>query len=262
MTAGSSYGRWASTSEPLPVARTALVTGVGRRQGIGVAVVRRLAAAGVRVVASGWPAYDGVLGGADGIVTLRSEGVDAAYVEIDLAEPDGPHRLVDAVPGHLDVLVVNHAHSAPDGLGALTAADLDRHLAVNVRATLLLVQAFAARHDGRPGGRVVLLTSGQGRGPMPEEIAYAASKAAIAGVVETLADAVADRGITVNAVNPGPTDTGWATAPAYDAIRAGFPAGRWGTPDDAAALIGWLCSPDAGWVTGQVIHAEGGFRRG
>jgi 3-oxoacyl-[acyl-carrier protein] reductase len=157
-----------------------------------------------------------------------------------------------------NILVVNHALSRMGKLSELTADDLDAHLHVNVRASLLLVKEFAARHDGRPGGRVCLLTSGQDLAPMAGEVAYAASKGAIQQITPTLADALADRSVTVNAVNPGPTDTGWAAG--LDPGRA-MPFGRWGSPDDAARLIAWLCSEDGGWVTGQVIDSEGGFRR-
>ena len=94
----------------------------------------------------------------------------------------------------------------------MTAESIDLALAVNVRATLLLVQAFAAGFEAAEGGRVILLTSGQGRGPMAREVPYATSKAALSGIVLTLSAALAPRGITVNAVNPGPTDTGWAPA--------------------------------------------------
>ena len=126
---------------------------------------------------------------------------------------------------------------------------------------LLLVQAFAAHHDGRPGGRVVLFTSGQHLGPMPGELAYAASKGALVEVTASLADALADRGITVNTVNPGPTDTGYVDQATRERVATMFPAGRWGTPDDAARLVAWLCTDDAAWITGQVVNSEGGFRR-
>jgi 3-oxoacyl-[acyl-carrier protein] reductase len=71
-----------------------------------------------------------------------------------------------------------------------------------------------------------------------------------------------DRGITVNTVNPGPTDTGWAEPELHERVRRAFPLGRWGQPDDAARLIAWLCTDEARWVTGQVINSEGGVRRG
>jgi 3-oxoacyl-[acyl-carrier protein] reductase len=89
------------------------------------------------------------------------------------------------------------------------AEELDAFLHENVRASLLLVKEYAAQHDGREGGRVVLMTSGQHLGAMSGEVAYAVSKGALQQATATLSDALIDRGITVNAVNPGPTDTGW-----------------------------------------------------
>ena len=183
---------------------------------------------------------------------------------MDFLDPDAPERVLAAAVeayGHVDMLICNHARSSDGGLGELTAAELDAVFAVNTRAVLLLVQAFAARHDGRPGGRVVLFTSGQQLGPMSGELAYAASKAALAGITVSLADTLADRGITVNTVNPGPTDTAYVDQATRERVAKMFPAGRWGTPDDAARLVAWLCTDDAAWVTGQVINSEGGFRR-
>ena len=103
----------------------------------------------------------------------------------DLGDPAAVEGLVATVTGlvgHLDVLVCNHAHGGDAvDLAHLTVAALDRHWAVNTRATLLLTQAFAAQHDGRPGGRVIWMTSGQSLGPMSDNLAYAVSKAALAG---------------------------------------------------------------------------------
>ena len=144
----------------------------------------------------------------------------------------------------------------------MTAESIDLALAVNVRATLLLVQAFAAGFERSEGGRVILLTSGQGRGPMAREVPYATSKAALSGIVLTLSAALAPRGITVNALNPGPTDTGWAPADVRAEVTAAMPRRRWGMPDDAARLIAWLASEESEWVTGQVIDSDGGFGYG
>jgi 3-oxoacyl-[acyl-carrier protein] reductase len=156
------------------------------------------------------------------------------------------------------VLVVNHARSGLGRLDELTAEHLDAFLHENVRASLLLVREFASQFEGEEG-RVVLITSGAHLAPMTREVAYAVSKGALAVATATLADELAERGITVNCVNPGPTDTGWGLAEVDPGLR--MPFGRWGEPDDAARLVAWLASPDARWITGQVIDSEGGFRR-
>ena len=243
----------------------ALVTGVSRRAGIGFAIVRRLQKQGASVFVQGWTAHDARQDwGADpdGLEGVAGE-LGVGCIEADFAEPEAPARVVTAARealGSLDVLVVNHARSGHARLGELDAEHLDAFLHENVRAPLLLVQEFAAQYDdARGGGRVVLLTSGAHLGPMAREVGYAVSKGALAIATKTLADELADRSITVNCVNPGPTDTGWGLA---EVDPAGpMPLGRWGEPDDAARLIAWLCSDDARWITGQVIDSEGGFRR-
>jgi 3-oxoacyl-[acyl-carrier protein] reductase len=96
---------------------------------------------------------------------------------------------------------------------------------------------------------------------MPGELPYAISKGAIEAITPSLADALVERGIMVNCVNPGPTDTGWATGALHAEIAARFPGRRWGRPEDTARLVAWLASDEAAWITGQVIHSEGGFRR-
>jgi 3-oxoacyl-[acyl-carrier protein] reductase len=255
--------------------RAAIVTGVSRRVGIGLAVARRLAMLGADLFVTSWTAHDREQpwgadpGGIDAVLAEPGSGASTPagrveHLEADFQDPEAPDRVVAVAVeafGHVDILVCNHARSSLGGLGELTAAELDATLAVNTRAVLLLVQAFAAHHDGRPGGRVVLFTSGQHLGPMPGELAYAASKGALVEVTASLADALADRGITVNTVNPGPTDTGYVDQATRERVATMFPAGRWGTPDDAARLVAWLCTDDAAWITGQVVNSEGGFRR-
>ncbi|MDL5157965.1 SDR family oxidoreductase [Actinomycetospora termitidis] len=234
-----------------------LVTGASRRRGIGAAIVRRLHDDGHRVVAHGWRPYDETEPwGADDEPFTDRPGV--TVVTADLADPGAPARLV-ADAGPLDALVVNHARSQLGRLGELDADTLDRTWAVNVRATLLLVQAFAAQAPD--GGRVVLFTSGQHRGPMPTEIPYATTKGALAAITATLADALADRGITVNTVNPGPTDTGWADEATTAAVGKQLPRGRWNRPEEAADVVALLLDGRAATITGQVVDAEGGFRR-
>jgi 3-oxoacyl-[acyl-carrier protein] reductase len=127
---------------------------------------------------------------------------------------------------------------------------------------LLLVRAFAEQYRPHPhGGRIVLFTSGQHRGPLPAEIPYVAAKGALHQITATLADALADRDITVNCINPGPTDTGWATPQQKSFVTRHMPRGRWNTPAEAADVVALLLSPDAATITGQIIDAEGGFRR-
>jgi 3-oxoacyl-[acyl-carrier protein] reductase len=245
--------------------RNALVTGVSRRAGIGYAISRRLLDGGAAVFVHGWSPHDAAQSWGDdpgGTEAVAGE-LGVPLLEADFAEAEAPDRVVAAAEetlGPLDILVVNHARSGQGRLEQLTAAEIDAFLHENVRASLLLVRAFAVSHDdSREGGRVILMTSGQHLGPMAREVAYAVSKGALQQATLTLADELADRRITVNTVNPGPTDTGWGLADEDPAST--MPSGRWGEPDDAARLIAWLCSDDARWITGQTIDSEGGFRR-
>jgi 3-oxoacyl-[acyl-carrier protein] reductase len=244
--------------------RVALVTGASRRAGIGFAVVDRLLGLGAAVAAHGYSPHDEAQPwGADPEIAqaYAAMGERVLYLEADLADADAPRDVVGAAAalGHVDILVINHARSGRGRLAELTALELDAFWHENVRASLLLVKEFARQHDGRPGGRVVFLTSGQHLGGMPEEVAYAVSKGALQQATATLADELMPRGITVNCVNPGPTDTGWGLADIDPSEE--MPLGRWGEPDDAARLIAWLSTDDARWITGQTVNSEGGFAR-
>jgi len=265
----------------LPLAgRVAVVTGVSRRIGIGFAIAKRLLRDGADVLIQGWPQHDleqpwGADGaGWEGMVAELRDGLPEAAGRLeglpaDFAEAAAAATVIDTAVERLDrpdILIANHARSSAQDLASLTVAELDASWAVNVRATLLLVQAFAFLHAegeaGTPRGRVVLLTSGQHVGPMPDEIPYALTKGALQQITTTLAKALVERGITVNCVNPGATDTGYATDEERTAVARRHPRGRWGQPDDAARLIAWLCSDQARWLTGQTLVSDGGLYLG
>lgn len=260
--------------DPFPLrGKTVVITGVSRRAGIGFATACRLAAYGANVFCHhfsphdaeqpwGADSIDAVMHGVRAHLTPGARGVD---MHADLADPEALERVIEAAVaefGQLDALVCNQALSGSDGaLEKVSAADLDLHWRIDARASLLLAQAFAARHaQGHPAS-IVFLTSGQGLGPLPGEVAYAAAKAALAGVMVTIADELADRGIRVNTVNPGPADTGYLTEDMFNYVRPMFPFGRFGEPDDPARLIAWLVTEEAAWITGQIINTEGGFAR-
>ncbi|MFH0517778.1 SDR family oxidoreductase [Streptomyces sp. M41] len=263
--------------DPLPLrGRTALVTGAGRRGGIGHAVARRLVAYGASVYLHHHVPHDAAMPwGADDpedVIASVREAVGDPDARVhagpgDLSDPAAPAELIataaSALGGRLDILIANHALSGSDGtLDEIDSALLDAHWAVDTRSVLLLVQAHARHRPAGPGGRVVMMTSGQDiAGGMPGEIAYALQKGALASITRSLSTTLAEQGITVNTVNPGPVDTDYLNGEAYDAVAAAFPAGRWGMPDDPARLIAWLATDEAGWITGEVINSEGGFRR-
>jgi 3-oxoacyl-[acyl-carrier protein] reductase len=186
----------------------------------------------------------------DGEVTARA----------DLADAGAPPRVLDAAEaalGPLTALVTVHAHSEVGGLLETTPDQFDRHMLVNARGTLLLCAEFVRRFRGEPGsGRIVNFTSAL---PLNGEIAYAASKGAIDWITVSAAVELGPRGITVNAVDPGPTDTGWMSAELYEAVEQATPLGRVGRATDAAALVVFLCSREAGWVTGRVLRSDGGY---
>lgn len=248
--------------------KVAIVTGASRIAGIGAAIATELAADGWDLLLTGYERYDrdsGLASDGDGVQAVAERVASGAHgrrietLHADLTDPDAPTRIVDACHARLgppSALINNATVSVRGGLLEVNAAELDRHWAVNARAPLLLTAAFARRFEGEAGS-VVNLTSGQSFGPMPGEIAYTTTKGALEAFTLQAAAELAPRGIRVNAVDPGATDTGWMT----DADRAGLvaPLGRLGLPEDAARLVRFLCSHDGRWITGQVVRSRGGL---
>lgn len=249
--------------------KVALITGVSRRSGIGAAIARALAGVGTAVFTTYYRPYDATMAwGSDAgeaayiLTELREMGVEAEGVEADLADPAVPAQLMDQARqrfGHIDILVNNATHDEEADLEKMDAECLDHHYAVNMRGTLLLCREFARIHDGRPGGRIINLTSGQSLSPMPDNLPYAATKGAIESATLALSIALAPKNITVNAVDPGATDTGWISDELRQALLEKAPLGRIGTPMDAARLIRFLASDEAEWITGQIIRSRGGL---
>ncbi len=250
-----------------------LVTGVSRPGGIGSAIVKRLAASGTDVVMHGFGAYDRELEYTDAdeqyVFALEKEMLRRGFnvkalAPSDLSVDEEPACVVKKAReafGALHGMVLNHAYSVRCPILQWDAKHIDAHFKVNVRASMLMSQAFVEQHNPSQRGAITLFTSGQYLGPMTGEIAYAVSKEAIRGLCGQLSAALGEYKIRVNCINPGPTDTGYLTGQAYEEVSKMFPSGRWGEPEDVARLVRFLHSEESRWITGQTIASEGGFRR-
>jgi 3-oxoacyl-[acyl-carrier protein] reductase len=250
--------------------KVAIVTGAGRRAGIGAAVCRAFAVCGADVFFTYWRPFDRQTWYADeagpAVIEedVRGLGVRVASLEADLSLLETPAQILDTATARLGVpsILVNGAthHADLPGLRTiheLTSDGLDMAYAVMIRGMALLTAEFVRRYPGGPGGRIINLTSGQSLHPMPETLAYATMKGAVEAFTTSLAPSVAALGITVNAVDPGATDTGWITEEQKAQWSAEMAMGRIGRPEDAARLITFLASEAARWITGQVVHSRG-----
>ncbi|GAA0438919.1 SDR family oxidoreductase [Virgibacillus salarius] len=242
----------------------AIVTGVSHGEAIGAAICRQLAKAGSSIFFTHWKAV------ADWPENFQAEladiGINSDHMCIDLSIPDAPQKVLDVAVNSIGaptILVNNAAHSERDGYEKLNASSLDVHYSVNMRSTMILSTLFARlfKKSTQTAGRIINLVSGQDQAPMIEELAYGATKGAISTFTVSLSAEVAPLGITVNAVNPGPTDTGWMSDEDKQELGSQFLMGRIGQPTDAARLVTFLASKESAWITGQVIHSEGAFLR-
>lgn len=250
--------------------KIAIVTGASRAQGIGSAICTTLAEAGADIFFTCWGDFDkhegiGFEEGYPEILKRKVEsfGVRCVYMEADLSNPQTPIDILDYVEkclGPASVLVNNATYEKRIDFRSLTAKVLDKHYQVNNSGTIMLSTEFAKRFErsfpNKKGGRIINLIS---KGPDPENLAYIASKGMLIAITEPLSVGLAPVGITVNSVDPGPTDSGWMDEELKEAFLPYFPAGRIGEPKDAARLIKFLASNDSEWITGQVIKSEGGY---
>ncbi|WP_394813331.1 SDR family oxidoreductase [Streptomyces johnsoniae] len=244
----------------------ALVTGAGRSAGIAASVVVGLARAGWDVAFTYWTPYDarmqwGMDPGAPAQLRqqVASLGARTLAVEADLGDPAVPAQLFDSVErelGNVTALVLCHAESVDSGLLDTTVESFDLHFAVNTRATWLLIREYGLRFRGEHGsGRIVSLTSDHTAGNLP----YGASKGAMDRITLAAARELAHLGVTCNAINPGPTDTGWMTEEHMADMIRFTPLGRIGVPQDCAHLVTFLCSTEGGWINAQLLHSNGGI---
>lgn len=236
--------------------KTALVTGASG--GIGGAIARRLHGQGATVVLSGTRA--------DALEALAGELGSRAQVATcnlgDAAETEALIGKVEAAAGQLDILV-NNAGLTRDGL-ALRMKDEDwqRVLDVNLSAAFRLTRAALKGMMKRRWGRVVSITSIVGVTGNPGQANYAASKAGLIGMTKSLAQEVATRGITLNCVAPGMIETAMTAAlneQQRTRILTAIPMQRLGNPDEIAGAVVYLASEEAGYVTGQTLHVNGGM---
>jgi len=211
-----------------------------------------------------WLAAADTTGGEDETFGVRGPEVDAGgrlVWQLESSRWTAKRLVLEARPETLTI----HVEVEGDADAPLTAVTLLGGRVVTPRASGMLCsgawfQSLVPAAPGEPG-RIVLPASGQSLGPMLDELPYATTKAALEMFVRQLAPEVMGLGITVNAVNPGVTDTGWVTEEIRADVLPRMPAGRIVESEDAARLIAWLCSDDARWITGQVIGSEGGFVR-
>lgn len=240
--------------------KVALVTGSSR--GIGAAIAQRLAADGASVVVNYVKAHDEAEAVAE---RVRRAGVRALVSKADVGDPAQAARLVqDAVTelGRLDIVVNNAVLVELEPLGAIDPARVRAQFATNVDGVIATVQA-AIPHLPGEGGRVINISSLVASHALPGMTVYAAAKGALDAMTRVWARELGPKGITVNAVAPGPVQTDLMRQNLDDASRAVFvertALGRIGMPDDIADVVAFLASSDGRWVTGQVLAATGGF---
>ena len=244
--------------------KVAVVTGASR--GIGAAIAERLAADGASVAIN----YAASKEDAEALAErIRGSGGKATAIQADIGNPSQAKALVDAAVkefGRLDILVNNAGKFHIGPIGTVNEADVRSQFAVNVDGPIFATQA-AASHFSTEGGRVINVSSIAATHPLPGLSVYAATKAALDALTRVWAAELGPRGVTVNAVAPGLVDTAMLRAAtarmgeeAVKGMVARTPLGRLGTTSDVADVVAFFASPDARWVTGQVVETSGGIK--
>jgi 3-oxoacyl-[acyl-carrier protein] reductase len=238
--------------------RSAIVTGASK--GIGAALAKRLASDGFKTIVN----YASSADEAEAVVAdIASAGGSAKAIRADVSDASAMRRLFDeaeAAFGPIDVLVNNAGILSVSPLATVSDEDYQRQLAVNLTGSFNGMREAARRL--RDGGRIINLSTSIIGHYLPGHGVYVATKAAVEGMTHVLAKELGARGVTVNAVAPGPVATelffAGRSPELIQRLTNDIPLGRLGEPEDIARVVSFLSSPDSGWVNGQVIKANGG----
>ena len=239
------------------------MTGAGRRVGIGAAICREIARNGGDVFFTDWrpfgkePHTENSKNDLEDLaIEFRRLGIRVGTIDLDLSAPDSAEKLFGVVETELgapDILINNACYDFEVPSLELSPGVLDKHYAVNVRAITMLCKEFVKRGNT---GHIINMTSGQSLGSMGgHKIPYTITKAALEMLSKQLAPELIERGITINAFDPGPTDTGWMTTELKEQIRRNSTRGKVNTPEDVGRLIISILTREKP-STGEVIHAE------
>lgn len=239
--------------------KTAIVTGASR--GIGAAIAQRLAAGSARVVVN---YVRGEGEAAEVVRKITDQGGQAVAVQADVSTAAGARTLFDAAETHYgaaDILINNAGTILYKLLADVSEEEFDRLFAVNVKGTFLTCKLAATRL--REGGAIVNFSSSTTALMLPTYAAYVATKGAVEQLSHVFAKEMGKRKIRVNVVSPGPTDTELFNQGKTEEDRQRMASmaalNRLGTPEDIAQVVAWLVSPEAGWVNGQNLRANGGL---
>jgi 3-oxoacyl-[acyl-carrier protein] reductase len=191
---------------------------------------------------------------------LTELGANTFSLEADLCEVHTPslvmQKTVESL-GNVTALILSHCHSVDSDIQSTTLESFAMHFSVNARATWLLIRDFSNQFSAEFGtGRIIAITSDHVAGNLP----YGSSKGAMDRIVLAAAEENRKKGITANVINPGATDTGWMQDDLKSRIRDATFLNRIGRPEDCANLVAFLCSEKGGWINGQLIYSNGGFK--